>query len=71
MKITYDKIANAAYVYFKKSQKAHVVKTIPVTSDVMIDFGKKGDILGIEILNASSHIRINDLKGSKFQVLAA
>jgi len=40
MKITYDKEANAAYIYIRKFQK--VSRTVPVTNDVIIDFSARG-----------------------------
>ena len=69
MKITYDKEANAAYLYFKKFRS--VSKTLPITEDVIVDLDSKGKILGIEILNASSHVAIKDLKGFKLRMLGA
>ncbi len=70
MKFTYDKEANAAYIYFRKSQK--VRKTKAITNDVVIDFGARGELLGIEILNASSHVARKDLQqGVNFTLLPA
>ena len=69
MKITYDKIANAAYLYFKKAQK--VTRTIPISEDVIVDFDSRGRILGIEILNASKNIDVGELTTPDFQLLAA
>ncbi len=56
MTITYDKEANAAYIYINTPNNNSVSKTVPVSNDIMIDFGSKGELLGIEILNASKHI---------------
>ena len=67
MKLTYDKEANAAYIYLKRFKK--VSKTVPVSNDLLIDFGSKGEILGIEILNASVHMALKDLKGFALQLL--
>ena len=69
MKITYDKIANAAYLYLKKAQK--VTKTLPVSDDIIIDLDAKGGVLGIEILNASKNIDVNDLSTADFKLLQA
>ena len=69
MKITYDKIANAAYLYFKKAQK--VAKTVPVSEDVIIDLDSNGNVLGVEILNASKNIDINQLAVTDFKLLPA
>jgi len=51
MKITYDKIANAAYMTLRKGR---VTKTVEMSSDVIADFDKKGNVLGIEILGVLS-----------------
>ena len=67
MKLTYDKEANAAYIYLKRFKK--VSKTVSVSNDLLIDFGSKGEILGIEILNASVHMALKDLKGFALQLL--
>ncbi|MCF7834013.1 MAG: DUF2283 domain-containing protein [Candidatus Pacebacteria bacterium] len=53
MKITYDKIADALYIYLKKSK---VSETMQVNADTFIDIDKYGKLLGIEILNASHQI---------------
>lgn len=56
MTITYDTEANAAYIYINNPNNNNVSKTVPVTDDIIVDFGSKGELLGIEILNASKHI---------------
>jgi len=53
MKITYDKIADAMYIYFRKGK---VAKTIKVKPNLLIDVDKKGGVLGIEILDVSHQI---------------
>jgi len=53
MKITYDKIADAMYIYFRKGK---VAKTIKVKPNLLIDVDKKGGVLGIEILDVSRQI---------------
>ncbi|OGG39955.1 hypothetical protein A2118_01250 [Candidatus Kaiserbacteria bacterium GWA2_50_9] len=50
MKITYDKIANAAYMTLRKGK---VAKTVEMSESVIVDLDKKGNILGIEMLDAS------------------
>ena len=69
MKITYDKIANAAYLYLKKAQK--VTETVPVSDDIIIDLDAKGGVLGIEILNASKNIDVGELGTTDFKLLQA
>ena len=53
MKISYDKIADAMYIYFRKGK---VAKTIKVKPNLLIDVDKKGGVLGIEILDVSHQI---------------
>ena len=53
MKVTYDKIADAMYIYFRKGK---VAKTIKVKPNLLIDVDKKGGVLGIEILDVSHQI---------------
>jgi len=52
MKVTYDKIADAMYIYFRKGK---VAKTIKVKKNLLVDVDKKG-VLGIEILEVSRQI---------------
>ncbi|WP_406859047.1 DUF2283 domain-containing protein [Streptomyces sp. HUAS MG47] len=62
LKVTYDKTANAAYVYFTEPQArvkvAHMYPCDPVDVDGMInlDFDEDGRLLGIEVLAASSKL---------------
>jgi len=50
MKITYDKIANAAYMTLRKGK---ISKTVEMSDSVIVDLDKSGNILGIELLEAS------------------
>ncbi|MFJ5553512.1 DUF2283 domain-containing protein [Streptomyces sp. NPDC093225] len=62
LKVTYDKTANAAYVYFTEPQarvrSVHVYPCDPVGVDGMInlDFDEQGRLLGIEVLDACSKL---------------
>jgi len=53
MKITYDKQADAMYMYLARGK---VMKTIEVNPRVIIDIGEKGKIIGIELLFVSEKI---------------
>jgi uncharacterized protein YuzE len=53
MKITYDKIANAAYMTLRKGK---VAKTVEMSESVIVDPDKKGHLLGIEMLDASNQL---------------
>ena len=53
MKIEYDKEANSAYIYIKYPIKnGESNKTIKLNDNILLDFDNKGQLLGIEILNA-------------------
>jgi len=50
MKINYDKSVDALYIEFKGSKSA---KTLEKDDNVLVDFDKKGNVVGIEILHYS------------------
>ncbi|MEU1896678.1 DUF2283 domain-containing protein [Streptomyces pristinaespiralis] len=62
VRVTYDKTANAAYVYLTDPQahvkSAHMYPCDPVDVDGMInlDFDEHGRLIGIEVLAASSKL---------------
>lgn len=51
MRISYDESTGASYVYiYNKIEPGEVDKTVEYNNgDVMIDFDKDGNILGIEV----------------------
>ena len=54
MKFEYDEDVDAAYVYLEHPIKnGEVKKTIELNENIILDFDKKGKLLGMEILNAS------------------
>ena len=54
MKFTYDKEADAAYIYLEDSiADGESEKTIELNDNIIVDFNKNGKLLGIEILSAS------------------
>ena len=66
MKITYDKIADAAYMTLRKGK---VAKTVEMSESVIVDLDKKGHLLGIEMLDASNQLSRNSIKnGIKMDV---
>jgi uncharacterized protein YuzE len=61
MRLTYDREADAAYIYLVDKILPGAVKlTVPVETPkeysgmIHLDFGEDGKLLGIEILNAST-----------------
>jgi len=53
MKITFDKEADAVYIEFSSGEFSSNKK---IDNDTIIDLDKKGNILGIELLNVSKRI---------------
>ena len=53
MKIEYDKIADALYIYLNKGK---VAKTVKMQNRLIVDVAKNGKILGLEVLGASKQI---------------
>jgi|Deesub1362B_J571_1020462.scaffolds.fasta_scaffold00152_28 uncharacterized protein YuzE len=52
MKITYDPIADALYIYFKETD-IKVARTETVALGVFADFDGDGKLIGLEVLKAS------------------
>lgn len=50
MEFSYDKIANALYLYFSKEKP---INTEEIAEGIILDYGKQDRIVGIEILNFS------------------
>tara|TARA_Y100000310_G_scaffold345143_2_gene462160 strand:- start:417 stop:656 length:240 start_codon:yes stop_codon:yes gene_type:complete len=75
MKIEYDKVANAAYIYVRdKIKDGEVKKSEKLSNDIIFDYDKNNLLLGIEILSArknlaksilSSSIKIGNSKKNK------
>ena len=53
MEIKYDKKIDAKYVYIKKGEIAYTKKE---QDWLLFDCAKNGDVLGVEILDASQHL---------------
>lgn len=58
MKTTYDKEADAMYIYLSRGR---VFKTVPITERVIVDFDKKGKVVGVEMLDVSVQFSKNNL----------
>ena len=54
MKVTYDKKSDLLYIRLDESRQDVINKR--VADDVVLDIGKGDKIVGIEILEASSHV---------------
>ncbi len=54
MRMTYDKEADAAYIYLKdKIEKGEIKNTISMNENIILDFDSEKKLIGIEILSAS------------------
>ena len=54
MRITYDKEADAMYLYFQSSKK--VARTVELSDLLIADLDKQGKVIGVEVLCASRQI---------------
>lgn len=61
MKSTYDKLADAIYITFKKGKVSH---TVQLSDRMNADMDKSGNILGVEVLSASSQFDVKSLTKS-------
>lgn len=67
MKLTYDPYADALYIY-TNGQKRKAKRTEQVRPDLLVDFGLKDELLGIEILDVSAKIPKLSLKTVNFEL---
>jgi len=58
MKIEYSKEDDALYITLKE---ADVADTDELTEDIIIDYDIGGNIVGIEVLDASQHVDIENI----------
>jgi uncharacterized protein YuzE len=58
MKVSYDKEADAVYIEISEGKADGVIE---VKEGINIDVTKEGNILGIELLDASKKISLNSL----------
>jgi uncharacterized protein YuzE len=66
MKINYDKVADAIYMSFRKGK---IAKTVELEDRLIADVDKKGNVLGIELLDAGNTIEKYQKKGVPVKVL--
>ena len=60
MKVSYDPTVDAVYFRFVEGQKE--VRTKRLTDDIAINFGSKGELVGIEVLSAHRHLKFSRKK---------
>ncbi len=59
MKISFDPKHDVLYLKFSEDK---IVDTVEVDGGVLIDYGDQGQMIGIEIINASSLIKAHPLQ---------
>ncbi len=64
MRITFDKEADAVYIYLKEISEGEVNKTISLNESINIDLDKYGRALGIEVLDATKNLPPSTLKSA-------
>lgn len=67
MKLTYDPYADALYIY-TNGKKRKAKKTQEVKSDLLVDFGPKDELVGIEILDVSRKMPKKSLSHINFEL---
>ena len=65
MNINYDKVADAIYMTLRKGK---VAKTVEMKERLIVDVDKKGNILGIELLDAGNQLQRNIRNGIPVKV---
>ncbi len=65
IKFTLDGEADAAYIYFKEISPKEVVKTISLNESINIDLDSEGQILGIEVLDASQNLPVSAINSAE------
>ena len=58
MKISYDMDANAAYVKLRAGLVAKTEKSEMDSLDVLLDYNKAGDVIGLEVLNLKQSLKL-------------
>jgi len=58
MRISYDPKYDVMYLKFIDGK---VADTIEVEANILIDYGERGEVMGIEIINASALMKANPL----------
>ena len=65
MRITYDQKADALYIRLKETSH---YETDEVREGVLLDYDDKGNVIGIEILNAGEYLTEHELASLTYSV---
>ena len=63
MRMHYSQAADAIYIRLKEDR---IYNTDEVTSDIIMDYDDKGNVIGIEILSASDKVDVHELTVQSF-----
>ena len=66
MKISYDDGTDLLYLRFDEREQQ--VENRRLADDIVLDIGEGGKIVGIEILDASRHVNLQNLLPTRYQV---
>ena len=66
MKIYYDDGTDLLYLRFDEREQQ--VENRRLAEDIVLDIGENGKIIGIEILDASKHVNLENLLPTHYQV---
>lgn len=58
MKLTYDPVANVAYLRLRERRGA--VETVEITPDLFVDIDETGAVCGLELLDANAQLTQGD-----------
>jgi len=58
VKISYDMDANAAYVKLRAGRVVKTEKSKMDSLDVLLDYNKAGDVIGLEVLNLKELLKL-------------
>ena len=61
MKITYDEMADALYIQFQPEPESKIKETVRIREGILCDVSKSGKIFGLEILDVSKRLPIEEL----------
>ena len=65
MDIRYDQVSDALYIRLKENKYS---ESDEINNNIILDFDKDKNVIGIEILRASRYLDIDELSSVKFEV---
>jgi len=66
MRVSFDEKADAIYIRFDESK---IVESEEIKSGIIFDFDDKDRVVGIEILNVTGRIPLDNLKKLQFEIV--